>query len=176
MITAYYRFESLPQSVRQAYKITSLSRLDCVAVWNPKKYKGLSVYQNPRGMLFFYFVESHDMINVSDKRRVSYTLSNGKQNLTSLYVERPGFKQFCYGYPNGKPFLQDGSPNPALPYRHDAYLFVCDWQRQVIELLVVQDGKPFINTLYYDLIKGTYADELHRLRIEARPYFLYNSL
>lgn len=176
MITAYYRFESLPQSVRQAYRINSLSRLDCVAVCNPRKYKGLSVYQNPRGMLFFYFVESRDMITASSKRQPSYTLSNGKQNITSLYFEQTGFNRFCYGYPNSNSFLHDGSPNPALPYRHDAYLFVCNWQRQVIELLVIQDGKPFINALYYDLINGSYTNELRRLRIEARPYFFYNSL
>ena len=176
MITAYYRFESLPQTVRDAHKINSLSRVDCVASWNPNEYAGLSVYQNPKGMLFFYFVESRDMVKASDKRRASYTMSNGKLNLTSLHYERPELKQFCFGYPNAKQNLNDGSPNPALPYRHDAYLFVCDWQKQAIELLLVENGKPFIDALYYDLIDGNYDEELKRIRTTARPYFLYEGL
>ena len=176
MITAYYRFESLPPEVRAAHKINSLSRIDCVAVWNPANYTGLNVYRSAKGMLYFYFVESRDMVKASDKRRASYTLSNGKQNLTSLHYERPELKQFCFGYPNAKPKLNDGTPNPAFPYRHDAYLFVCDWQRQAIELLVVQDGKPFIDALYYDLIDGNCEEELQRIRTAARPYYLYNGL
>ncbi|AUD05155.1 hypothetical protein [Spirosoma pollinicola] len=176
MITAYYRFESLSQTVRNAYKINSPSRIDCVAVWNPKGYSGLNVYRSPKGMLFFYFVESRDLVKTGDLRRASYALSNGKQNLTSLYFDRSGSKQYRYGFPNGKLVLYDGSPNPALPYRHDAYLFICDWKRQVIELLVIQDGKPFIDSLYHDLVNGKYEKQLRRIRMDAGPYFLYNSL
>ncbi|QDK82988.1 hypothetical protein EXU85_32025 [Spirosoma sp. KCTC 42546] len=127
-------------------------------------------------MLFFYVVESHDIVKNSYQRQAFYTLSNGKQNLTSLYFEQPGYKRFCFGYPNAKLLLQDGTKNPALSYRHDAYLFICDWQQQVIELIVVQNGKPFIKALYCDLIGGNYDGELRGIRANVRPYYLYNCL
>lgn len=176
MIAAYYRFESLPQQIKEANGIKSPNRLDCVAVCNPGGYAGLNVYANRKGMLFFYLVESRNVVEADSKRIATYTLSNGDQNLTSLHYENPAFDAYCLGYPNGRARLNDGTPNPAFPYRHDAYLFVCDWQKEIIELLVITSGKPFISDHYARLIDGEYEEELQRLRGLTQLYFPYRGL
>lgn len=173
VIKAYYRFEVLPQEVRALNGFKSPSRLDCTAAYNPTGHKLLPLFQNKSGMLCFYLIPSRDMVKADSKRRATYTLGDGKQNLTSLYFERPELSAFCYGYPNGKDRLKDGSPNPAAPFKHDAFLFVCDWQKQVIELLLIERGKPLIDNLYNLLIDGEFNGEIEQLRKLARPYYPY---
>jgi len=172
-VTAYYRFEVLAEKIRLLNGFKSPNRLDCTATYNPNGYGLLSIFENKKGMLPFYLIPAREMVKANSKRRATYALGDGKQNLTSLYFEHPELNRFCYGYPNGKERLKDGTPNRAAPYRHDAFLIVCDWQQQVIELMVIQSGKPLVENLYNLLIDGEYTDELERLRQSAKPYYLY---
>ncbi|GAB4031840.1 hypothetical protein [Spirosoma gilvum] len=172
-ITAYYRFEVLAEEIRTLNGFKSPNRLDCTAVYNPNGHALLTQFQRKNGMLFFYLVSANEIVKASSKRRATYALVDGKQNLTSLYFEGVEFNRFCYGYPNGKDRLSDGKPNPVIPYKHDALLFLCDWKKQVIELLVVERGKPIIDNLYYLLIKGEFDREIERLRTIARSYYPY---
>ena len=172
-ITAYYRFEVLAEEIRTLNGYKSPNRLDCTLVYNPYSHNLLPLFKRKNGMLFFYLIPAKEMVKANSKRRATYVLGDGKQNLTSLYFEHPELNRFCYGYPNGKERLNDGTPNPALPYRHDALLMVCNWQQQVIELLVVQNGKPLVENLYNLLIDGEFDEELGRLRQLASPYYPY---
>lgn len=172
-ITAYYRFEVLAEEIRNLNGFKSPNRLDCTATYNPDGYGLLPNFQRKNGMLFFYLIPARELVKADSKRRATYALGDGKQNLSSLYFERSDFNGFCYGYPNGKDRLSDGKPNPAAPYKHDALLFLCDWRQQVIELLIVERGKPLIDNLYNLLIDGEFDHEIERLRTIARPYYPY---
>ena len=172
-VTAYYRFEVLTEEVRKLNSFKSPNRYDCTATYNPTGHGLLPLFQRKTGMLFFYLIPAKEMVKADSKRRATYALGDGKQNLTSLYFERTEFSHLAYGYCNGKDSLKDGSPNPAAPYKHDALLMVCDWQQQVIELLVIKHGKPLIDNLYNLLIDGEFEEELGRLRELARPHYPY---
>lgn len=173
-ITAYYKFEVLAQDVRTLNGIKSLKRLDCTAAYNPSGHGLLPLFQSKRGMLFLYQIPVRDMIKANSKRRASVALGNGDMNLSSLHFESYEHGSlYCYGYPNGKEKLNDGRPNPATLYRHDAFLFICDWPRRTVEVLVCRDGKPMIDNLYNLLIDGELDEEIKKLRGLARPYFLY---
>ena len=172
-ITAYYRFEVLAKEVRTLNGFKSANRFDCTATYNPTAHGLLPLFQRKTGMLFLYLIPTKDMVKVNSKRRATYALGDGKQNLSSLYFEHFDLSHLAYGYCNGKEFLSDGQSNPALPYRHDALLMVCNWQKQVIEVLVIQDGKPLIENLYNLLIDGEFEEEVTRLRQLAQPYYPY---
>ncbi|NCU33336.1 MAG: hypothetical protein EOM23_10515, partial [Candidatus Moranbacteria bacterium] len=98
MITAYYRFENLPDELRAANKIKSKARLDCTG--HAGDYKGLTKFVNNKGMLFFYLTAARDFVNADSKRIADVSLTNGSINLTSIYIEDTDFPQFGYGYPN----------------------------------------------------------------------------
>lgn len=172
-ITAYYRFEVLAEEIRTLNGIRSANRLDCTAAYNSTTHGLLPLFQRKSGMLFLYLVPAKEMVKADSKRRATYALGDGKQNLSSLYFENPECSRFCYGHPNGKELLKDGTPNPTLPYKHDALLMVCDWQQQIVEVLVIKDGKPLIENLYNLLIDGELEEELIQLRQSAKPYYLY---
>lgn len=174
-ITAYYRFGVLAENVRLLNGIRSSTRLDCTGVHNPANHGLLPVFQRKNGMLFLYLIPAREMVKADSKRRATYTLGDGKMNLSSLYFERPDFNQYCYGYPNGKALLSDKTPNPTAPYKHDAFLFVCDWQQNVIEVLVIQGGKAMIENLYNLLIDGEFDEEIKRFRELAGPYYDYKT-
>ena len=175
-LTAYYRFEVLAEELRTLNGFKSPNRYDCTAAHNPAAHGLLPLFQRKTGMLFFYLIPTRELVKADSRRRATYALGDGKQNLTSLFFEHPKFSHYSYGYCNGKERLSDGSPNPAAPYKHDALLMVCDWQQQVIELLVIQDGKPLMENLYNLLIDGEFEEELTRLRQVATPYYLYKML
>ncbi len=172
-VTAYYRLAVLPQAVRLLNGFKSPNRFDCVATHNPDGYGLLTLFENKKGMLPLYIIPSREMVKASSRRRANYNLGDGKQNLTSLFFEHPDQNSHFYGYCNGKEKLSDGTPNRAVSYRHDGFLIVCDWQQQVIELMVIQGGKPMIENLYCLLIDGEFTGELERLRQTATPYYPY---
>ena len=53
-MVAYFKFEKLPDEVRNHHKIKSKFRLDCTHYYNPSHYKGLTDFVNKKGQLFFY--------------------------------------------------------------------------------------------------------------------------
>ncbi|MVM40325.1 hypothetical protein GO730_26190 [Spirosoma sp. HMF3257] len=172
-ITAYFRFEVLAEEIRTMNGFKSPNRLDCTLTYNPTGHGLLPLFQRKNGMLFFYLIPAKEIVKASSKRQATYLLGDGKQNLTSLYFEYPKLSHLAYGYCNGKERLSDGQPNPAMPYRHDALLMVCNWPQQVIEILVVKNGKPLIEKLYNLLIEGEFKEEVRQLRKLSRPYYLY---
>jgi hypothetical protein len=175
-LIAYYRFEMLSEELKAANKIKSQYRFDCTAHVTPGQYNPMAVYANKKGMLAFYQTETQNMVDAEGKRMAAYVLSNGKQNISSLFFDRLDLNTHCYGHPNGRALLSDGTPNPALPYQFDAFLFLCDWQQRVIEVLAIQGGKPLNDAYYNHFVDGGFDDELARLRLVAVPYYAYKVL
>jgi len=68
MIAAYYKLALLPDEVRTANKIKSKARLDCIAYSDLLDYKGLTIFVNSKGQLFFYKTLCRDFVSADSKR------------------------------------------------------------------------------------------------------------
>ncbi|GHA68727.1 hypothetical protein [Pontibacter akesuensis] len=175
MLTAYYRFESLPESLRLQHKIRSKARLDCTAYANPKGYTGLMDFINPKGQMYLYKTPAREIVKANSKRLAEWALGNGKLNLSSIYFEDADYPECSYGYPNANRLLSSKEPNPLFPYRNDCYLFLTNADLTLVEVLVVLNGRNLVSGYYQNLIDGGLDKELQHLREQASPLFSYES-
>lgn len=178
MIAAYFKFASLSDEVKQAHKIKSKQRIDCISHSHTLKapYTGLNPFKNASGQIALYKTPARDIITANTKRLAEWSLSNGSLNLSSLYIEDMDFPGLAYGYPNAKPKLSNGQRNPLFEYRNDGYLFVFNPDLTEIEMLIIQDGRNLIGSYYQLLIDGALDEQIQELRESATPYFLYGGL
>ena len=124
-MVAYFKFEKLPDEVRQFHKIKSKFRLDCTQYYNPSHYKGLTDFVNKKGQLFFYCTTNS--VAYKDKTHNAFyksdiSLSNSSMNFSSILYDCDNCN-IGYGYPNPKYWLKAGKVNPMYNFRFDAYLF-----------------------------------------------------
>lgn len=178
MIGAYYKLMQLPDEVRQANKIRSKARLDCLSFTDrvQGRYQGLTFFVNSKGQLFFYKTPCRDFVNTDNKRLAEWSLTNNSQNLSSIYIEDIDCPEVGYGYPNSKRLLSNGSLNPLFPYRNDGYLFLLNKDYSEIELLVIPDGRNLISSYYQKMIDGGFDDEINEMRAEAKPFYHYHGI
>ncbi len=173
MIGTYYKLGSLPDEVRASNKIKSKARLDCIAYTDLNNYKGLTIFVNGKGQLFFYKTPAREIVGANSKRKAEWLLSNGSLNFSSIYIEDFDFPEYGYGYPNANRLLSNGNPNPLFPFSNDGYLFICNTDYSQIELLIIPDGRNLISSYYHKLIDGGFDEDLKRLRNEAKPFYSY---
>jgi len=175
MLTAYFKLVQLPDEIRAANKIRSKTRLDCVshADMVPGGYKGLTNFVNSKGQLFFYKTPAREFVTTDSKRIAEWSLTNGSKNLSSIYIEDLDCPEVGYGYPNSKPSLSNGSPNPLFRFRNDGYLFLLNPDYTEIEILIIPEGRNLITSYYQIMIDRGLEDELRELRQRAKPFFNY---
>jgi hypothetical protein len=171
MIVGYYKLVALSDEVKALNKIRSKARLECIA--STGNYKGLTNFVNKQGQLFFYKTPCREFIEANSKRVAEWSLTNSSLNFSSIYIEDFDFLEYGYGYPNAKPRLSNGEPNPLYPFKNDGYLFIVNKDYTQIEVLILADGRNLISHYYQHLIDGYFDAEIQRLRLEARPYFEY---
>jgi hypothetical protein len=171
MIVGYYKLVALSDEVKALNKIRSKARLECIA--STGNYKGLTNFVNKQGQLFFYKTPCREFIEANSKRVAEWSLTNSSLNFSSIYIEDFDFLEYGYGYPNAKPRLSNGEPNPLYPFKNDGYLFIINKDYTQIEVLILADGRNLISHYYQHLIDGYFDTEIQRLRLEARPYFEY---
>ncbi|MFN5629398.1 MAG: hypothetical protein ACK48W_08935 [Bacteroidota bacterium] len=171
MIVGYYKLVALSDEVKALNKIRSKARLDCIA--SAGNYKGLTNFVNKQGQLSFYKTPCREFIEANSKRVAEWSLTNSSLNFSSIYIEDFDFLEYGYGYPNAKPRLSNGEPNPLHPFKNDGYLFIVNKDYTQIEVLILADGRNLISHYYQHLIDGYFDAEIQRLRLEARPYFEY---
>lgn len=175
MITAYYRFEVLPDEVKAQHRIRSKARIDCTACTNPKAYTGLTDFVNAKGQMYLFRIPAREFVKANRKRLAEWALSNGSLNLSSIYFEDTDFPQYGYGYPNANRLLSNGQPNPLFPFRNDSYLFITNADLSSIEVLVVLNSRNLVSGYYQRLIDGDLDRQLQQLREQAQPFFDYGS-
>jgi hypothetical protein len=178
MLVLYYRLAILSDEVRANHKIKSKARLDCIAFTDKVNggYKGLDMFTNPKGYLFFYKTPPKEVFNSDSRRLTEWSLTNNSLNLSSIYIEDLEFPEIGYGYPNAKRLLSNGSPNPLFPFSNDGYLFLINKDYTEIELFIIPNGRNLISSYYQKMIDGGFDDEIRQLRNEAKPYFNYIGL
>jgi hypothetical protein len=171
MIAGYYKLVTFTDELKAQNKIRSKARLDCINYAG--NYKGLTNFVNKQGQLFFYKTPCREFIEAQSKRVAEWSLTNGSLNFSSIYIEDFDFLEYGYGYPNAKPRLSNGEPNPLHPFKNDGYLFIVNKDYTQIEILILADGRNLISHYYQHLIDGFFDAEIQRLRLEAKPYFEY---
>jgi hypothetical protein len=178
MIAAIYNLAQLSDEVKAKNGIRSKARLDCVTYSDqmPGGYKALTNFVNSKGQLFFYLTPCRDFVNTDSRRMAEWSLTNSSQNLSSIYIEDNDFPEFGYGYPNANRLLSNRTPNPLFDYRNDGYLFQVNSTYTEIDLIVVKDGRNLITSYYHKMIDGGFADEVARLKAQARPFYPYDGL
>lgn len=172
-IAAYYKFQNLPQEVKDANKIRSPQRLECVAAANPIGYKGMEPFLNKKGQLFFYLTEAEKIVEAEQERRAEVALTNGSLNFSSLFLPDLDQPEFSFGHPNSKRLLSNRKPNPLYPFRNDGYLFLSSLDYQQIELLIIPQGRYLIQAYCHRLMDGGFEEEIAHLWEQAEPPFLY---
>lgn len=173
MITAYYKFQNLPDAVKRANNFKSKQRLDCIEFVSKDDYKGLDAFVS-KDKFFLYLTACKQFVSSNTKRIAEYSLTGKGLNLSSIYIDDLDNIEFGYGYPNPNRFIgKDKKPNPLFPFRNDAYLFKVNADYSEIELFVIQDGRHLINSYYQILIDGGFDEEIELLRKQARQYFNY---
>ena len=174
-MNAYFKFQALPEELRKANKIRSKARLDCILFSDKAQggYQGLLNFVNHKGQLYFYKAPAKELIRSDSKRIAEWMLTNNSQNFSSIYIEDLEFPEFGYGYPNSKPRLASGLPNPQFQFRNDGYLFIVNKDYSEIELIVVQDGRNLISSYYQKMIDGGFDLDIERLRSHAKPFYQY---
>jgi len=176
MKAAYFKFIQLPDDTKEANKIRSKKRLDCIAFSDQiGNYQGLTNFVNSKGQLVLFKTECRQFVNTDSKRIAEWSLTNGL-NLSSIYIEDIEFPEIGYGYPNAKRHLSNGSQNPLFEFRNDGYLFFINKDYSEIELLIIPDGRNLISSYYQKLIDGGFDDELASLRKEAKKFYQYEGL
>jgi len=175
MIEAYYKFISLPDEVKEAHKIRSKARLDCVSYINQpfSTGHGLTNFVNAKGQLVFFKTPAYSLVNAHSKRIADWTLTNNSLNFSSIYIEDIDFPEIAFGFPNAKRYLKNGNPNPLYPFKNDGYLFLINRDYSIIELFVFTDGRNYINLYYQKMIDGDFDKEIKELRSRAKPFFDY---
>jgi hypothetical protein len=174
MIRGYYKFAVLSDELKTLNKIRSKARLDCIL--SAGDYLGLTNFVNKKGVMYLYKTPSKEIVEANSKRTAEWTLNNGDLNFSSIYVEDFDFLEFAYGYPNAKPRLGNGEPNPLYPFRNDGYLFIINKDYTEIEVLILVDARNHISSYYQHLIDGFFDTEIQRLRAAAKPFYSYIGL
>ena len=182
MLKIYLKLKVLPVELREANKIKSKMRLDCIAYTDnyPGGYKGYSLLNNKKEQLYMYKSAPHDVINSHYKRIAEWVLignSGGQQiNFSSIYIEDIDCVNFGYGYPNSNLTLRNGHKNPMYEFCHDGYLFIVNPDYTEIEILIIPNGRNLISSYYQRLIDGDFDDVINDLRNQSKVYFPYIGL
>lgn len=174
MITNYFKFVMLSDTVKTSHKIKSKARLDCISFAG--NYQGLTNFVNSKGQLFFYKTPARDFVNTDSKRLAEWSLTNSSLNLSSIYIEDMDCPEIGYGYPNAKRLLSNGSENPLFPFRNDGYLFIINRDYSEIELLIIPDGRNLISSYYQKMIDGGFDDEIRELKKQAKTFYRYDGI
>lgn len=164
----------LEDEVKQANKIkvgATVPRYDCISYTGNKD--ALKPFITKKGLMYLRLMESKEFVKADRKRMADFALvGTNSLNLTSLYQADEVDGQY-FGYPNGKPFLKDGSPNPMFPFRNDLYLVQTDATFKIIEVLVLPNQKAYALELAQAFAGGDFEDTIDVMRAKAQTFYNY---
>ena len=173
---AYFKFERLPDKVREYHKIKSKSRLDCTYHYNPSNYKGLTDFVNKKGQLILYLTTNSVAYKVKTMNNYyasDVSLNGSSMNFSSILYNCDNCNK-GYGNPNPKYWLRKGQVNPLYNYRYDAYLFKHNSDYSRIELIVQPYGLRFIDKYYNKFLAGEYEELIDNLQDKLTPFYNYS--
>ena len=186
----YLKCENLTKEVKTRNKIKAdakIPRVDVTAVAG--YYEPLQSLKNPKGMIFFNVLGTDGVINDTDLRRADVWLQCSAGNFSSVYMLTDLCKEneiIGYGNPSDVEYFKpktvkcaDGTtktkprPNPFFKHRNDGFLFIAKPDFTVIEIVIVQNGRHYIQSEARRYADGQMIEVLETLRAAARPIFQY---
>ena len=186
----YLKCENLTNEVKTRNKIKAdakIPRVDVTA--QAGYYEPLQSLKNPSGMVFFNVLGTRGVINDTDLRRADVWLQCSAGNFSSVYMMPELCKEneiVAHGCPATVEFFKaktvkyaDGTtktkprPNPFYKYRNDGFMFIAKPDFTMIEIIVVQNGKHFIQSECQRYAGGGMNEVLATLRAAACPIFQY---
>ncbi len=186
MISWYGKCVVLPDEVKQRNKVkvgAKIPRLDCIN--HAGYYKGLEPFLNSKGMLKFSLMRT-DSLKADGKRKADYWLLGEKNmNFSSIYPFEIQEKQvIAFGEPNDKPTVRRAKtiegertqidvPNPMLPFKNDAFLFICNPDFTSIEIMVIEDGRFLVQAYCKKYLNGDFDEQLAQFRTTAKEFYKY---
>lgn len=127
-------------------------------------------------MLFLYLSGTEGIVNTHWRRKAETILTDGKNNISSLYFEDLEHPAFAYGYPNPKAVLSNKAENPYYPLRNYGYLFRFSPDFNELEMLVFPGIRHQIKGFFNLLLDGELDEQFELLKKEAQGLFPYNKL
>jgi hypothetical protein len=159
MIGSYFYFLFLPPEIKKVNNIRSNTRIDCLKYNDQCSFiRKLTNFVNTKGQLFFYLSDPAAYILKDLKRLAENSLSNGS-HFTGLFIPDLDFPNCAYG-----------------DYGNDGLLFLIDWKKLSLEMMVLPNAKNLITLYFQKFIDGEFDEEIDVLRKEAKPFFNYGYL
>ena len=171
---AYYKLVVLCNELKEKHKIkigATIPRYDCIEYSG--EYEGINPFINKKGMFYLNLFLAGEIIKANEKRLSEFVLRNSKYNFTSMYFENPQNPNICYGYPNGKPYLNNGEINPLFKYRNDLYIICVNDDFTEIEIFVFEKAKAFASDFLQKFTEGLFDGEIEEIRGTTKNFFQY---
>jgi hypothetical protein len=165
---AYYRFQTLPSTVRELNKIVSKKRLDCTHYYS-NDYKGIEPFLNKEKQ---FFIQINDASNYVYKKISEDSISSRGLNLSSLIYDCENCS-IAYGHPNKQVKLRNGKINPLRDFKNDGYIFIHNTEKTELELLVFPNMRDVIDSIYYDVLNGDLNCVINDYRDNAEVFYDY---
>ncbi|SNS53058.1 hypothetical protein SAMN05421640_0541 [Ekhidna lutea] len=179
---SYFNFVELPEEVKQAYKIRSKNRLDCISYFSPDEtLRGYTFFVNFKGMLYMNKSQPRSFVNADIKRQTDLALINSVKgnsyNISSIYIDIPDRIDIGYGWPSNKKMLgsKGEKPNPLFAFKNDLYIFIMNQERSQIELIVIPEMRHLWLSFYQRFLNDDFCIELDELRERATALFSYSN-
>ena len=179
-ISAYLYFKQLPDLKNVTRKgITTQRkqpRYDLVAMAG--FWSALSKLKNYKGKLFFNMIDTdkneyRKQGGTTPEYYLQCAPSKSKTiNFSGIRFQYMDGKEtiFASGEPSNSPKLKGGVINPMYEQRNDGFLFLFSNDRNVLEVLIIEDGRELIDAYRKQLSIGGFNDILDTLRRQAKPY------
>ena len=187
----YLKCENLKSEVKTKHKIKADAKIPRVdATYQAGYHEALEAIKNDKGMIYFNVIGT-DVGNIgsTDRRRADVCLKSPTAgNFSSIYMLELGVEDEIVGYgnPSGAEYFKpkktkraDGTiktvarPNPFYKYRNDGFLFIAKPDFSVLEIIIVQNGRFYIQSEAKKYADGQMNDVLATLRAAAQPVFQY---
>jgi len=174
MKPSYYLFEKLSEEDRAANGIKSANRFECIRMTSPDLLHPLHPSVKKSGMLSLYMSQADAFLQANRKRKAQLVLTDGKNNISSMFFEDLQNPLFAYGYPNPKEKLANNEANPYFSIRNHALLFKVNQEFNSIEILAFPGAKQSVNGYYNLFIDGEFDEKLISFRQAALEFYPYN--
>jgi hypothetical protein len=171
-IASYARFEQLPTNrmVKRHGELIprKIPRYDLTAIYG--YWQGWDAIKGANG-LFLNLIKGDKVASRDTSATVPSYYIQARPPKISLNFSglrfAPDSATIASGEPPFTEKLKGGFFNPLYSYRNDGFLFKFSDDGQVLEVLVIKDGRLFIDAYRQQLLMGGFSEVLQSIRLTA---------
>ena len=180
MFSWYGEFWQLPYELRIKHGLKGKETIQLHCIKSAGYSQSMKLLTNEKGILKFYLQKTKGIIKASDERLAGYWLQGSIKgyksaiNVSSIFEYfNPEFNGFATGEPNNKKVLRNGELNPLIDFKNEGYLFIINSDFTKMELLIIDNGRFFLDGYKKQLAAGEFDEALQQMRVTAKPFFEY---